>query len=77
MTSEEMLRNWHVAALLDEAGEVHGDRPFIVGPATLTYRDAARQSRSLNRLMAQGWVVRRRRWREPTGPRVVRRRTAG
>jgi amino acid adenylation domain-containing protein len=58
MTSEEMLRNWHVAALLDEAGETDGDRPFIVGPAPLTYRDAARQSRSLSRWMATQGVGR-------------------
>jgi amino acid adenylation domain-containing protein len=55
---ESVLRHWHVAALLDDAAERHGDRPFLVGDTTLTYREAGRRSRSLSRWMAEQGVRR-------------------
>ena len=55
---EGVLRDWHVAALLDQAAEQHGDRPFIVGSSTLSYRDAAEYSRILSSWMARHGVGR-------------------
>jgi len=52
---EQVLRGWHVAGLLEQAALAHGDRPFVVGPTMLTYREAAQQVRKIARwLAAQG-----------------------
>ena len=56
--SEQILRNWHVAGLLDQAADLYGDRPFFVGSSTLTYRDAAIQTRSISRWMEQQGIRR-------------------
>jgi long-chain acyl-CoA synthetase len=53
MDTASILRDWHIAGLLDEAARLHGDRPFIVGTSPLTYRDAALRVRAISRWMQQ------------------------
>ncbi len=42
------FETWHLAGLLDDAAELHGDRPFLVSNSdVLNYRDAAAQTRCI------------------------------
>jgi acyl-CoA synthetase (AMP-forming)/AMP-acid ligase II len=42
-----LLRDWHVAGLLEQAARLHPERPFIVGASPLSYRDAADRTRRI------------------------------
>jgi amino acid adenylation domain-containing protein len=58
MDNARILRDWHIAGLLDEAARLHGDRPFVAGPAPLTYREAAARSRTISRWLQQQGIGR-------------------
>lgn len=58
MTVDEVLTNWHLGALLEDAAAAHGDRPYLTGAMTLTYREAAEQVRKMSRWMSEQGVGR-------------------
>ena len=46
-TTQALFQDWHLAGLLDQAAGVHPERLFLVGAKTLTYGEAASQTRRI------------------------------